>query len=174
MLINDPLDYFGQCTLDESLILRFCYRADRNILDIVFKYAADNVAQAFNLTLHGLPLPNAEQVQTDFRLLRFTEVRSLIINGDMPAKDKDWSAYESVVIGKPRVFTGVIHGREDFGYVFSFHLTNLGYHRLLYSQLNVESRLAIAHPGDRGGWDYQDARTGERVNCYNPFPAIDE
>ena len=174
MVVTDPIGYFADCHLAESLLLRFLYRPEKELLDLGISYAAEIVSKAFEQRLRGQDPLQSDTLPTDFRHFRLERVRQLQIDALAGAPPADWEAYERLLLAKPQVLTEVEHGRTSDAFQIFFVLGKFGRHSLCYSRLLVESRLAVGVQVGQNSWDYHDRTTNDKVDFFNPFPSIDE
>jgi hypothetical protein len=170
MLRFDPVSYFSRCELEESLLIRFVYRPQTRMLDLVIRYAAEAVSDALQARQRGEALL---RVPVDFRHFRFQSVQSLQSGNGTVLPEIDWPAYERVLLAKPQVLTGVHHIVHDGQFESSFILGRFGIHRFAYERASVEARRACAIQSPDLIWIYRDSATNEIVDFNNPFPSVD-
>lgn len=170
MLAIDPLSYFSHCDLEESLLIRFVFRPQAQMLDLVIRYAADAVSEWIADRKAGRAPTNPPVV---FRHFRFNAVEMLQSGNGTIVPVTDWSTYERLLLASPQVLTGVNHTTSADAVVLSFILGRFGIHRLAYQLASAEDRSAVGIQATERTWVYHDCTTNEIVNFNNPFPTIE-
>lgn len=170
MLTLVPPSYFSDCEIEESLLIRFLYHLERETLDVVIRYAADDVAEAVAAQKLGKPLTASP---ADFRHFRFEGLQNLESGNGSRGPKTEWPAYERLLLAKPQVLTGVHHTSMGGQFQMSFFLGRFGVHRFAYTHVLVEVRRAVATETSPQKWVYHDCMTNEVVCFHNPFPGID-
>jgi hypothetical protein len=170
VVLTDPISYFADCHLNESLLLRFLCRPEKALLDLVVSYAAEVVSKAFEQRLRGQDPLQLDTPPTDFRHFRLEGVKQIQIEA-LPGFPADWEAYELLLLAKPQVLTEVEHRLTPDGFQMSFVLGKFGRHSVCYSRFLVESRLAVGVQVGESSWQYRDIATQSDVDFFNPFPS---
>lgn len=169
----NPNQYFAECELEESRLLRFLYQPRCRRLDLVIIYAADAVDAAFRRHEKGKGVADSDSVLTDFRHFRLEGVVQVVRDLSADGEATDWGEYERSILPRPVVLTDVEHTITSWGSRLSFTVGRFGRHRVEYAELLVETRLASAIVVGTNLWDYFDVDTGDAVDFFNPFPSVD-
>jgi hypothetical protein len=161
-LILDACSYFSTHELAESSLLRFRMHPIERTLDVVAKYAADELSAYFAFQMGGGDPKEYQVNAVDLRLFRFEGTREFAAHpgrnvsfGGIPENDTDdeWLGYEKLVLGPgTRLITGVDCERHEW--IF---------HQLLVFQKTVK----VSRQYEKS--QYLDAVTGETVDPRNPF-----
>jgi hypothetical protein len=177
-LILDACSYFSTHELAESSLLRFRMHPIERTLDVVAKYAADELSAYFAFQMGGGDPKEYQVNAVDLRLFRFEGTREFAAHpgrnvsfGGIPENDTDdeWLGYEKLVLGPgTRLITGVDCERHGLNPWCRMYLDSFGYHEWIFHQLLVfQKTVKVSRQYEKS--QYLDAVTGETVDPRNPF-----
>ena len=177
----DPADFFGQHTLEESLVRRFTFSAARGEVDFVFSYAAGTLDMAgqMALLLPGTEVTEANRPHGDFRRLVFWGVsdfqpgqmhpsRRTMVFHPTPPFNADFAldtARRGIAVA------GVTGKTYPAGYEaqLAFHGCDYAF-RFRFAELWADQKLGRwLRTGPQAG-QYADVVTGLAFDPEHPFP----
>lgn len=161
----DPIRYFEEVHLRESLVLSFAYSRVRAEAELVIDYAAEVVSAWFEAKLKGVSLAEYAGPPRDFRQFNFTGVNEL---------KRDGSAVDEVSLSAvgvpPQVIEWVSFSHNKSKYNCSFQLSNGPTFDFNFREFSARRRLANCETGTELSPRYIDVATGETLDFHNPFP----
>jgi len=113
MKILDIVKYFSETGLEESLLRRLLFSPKRNVVELVFDYAAPAVSTYFIELQQGISSDQFSIPPKDFRYLKFENVTDFQFKYPGPL---DWELLEKYLFKKPVTITGVkiLKKKEQF------------------------------------------------------------
>src|SRR2546421_143937 len=129
----DPLKYFDEVELRESLVIKLVCSSKQRLAEIVISYAAEAVLSWFEAQLRDQVLADLEPPPRDFRQFTFHHMSNLRRNG---------SNVQSVQVGfgpdsPPIVISSRSLTRVGDGYEFVIELNNGDYVSFSFESLEV-------------------------------------
>ena len=176
----DPADFFGQHTLEESLVHRFAFSAARGEVDFVFSYAAGvlDVAGQMALLLPDTEVTEANRPHGDFRRLVFRGVSDFQPGQMRPSRRKmvfhptpPFSAdYALDTVRRGIAVAGVTVKTYPTGYEAEVVFHGSGAFHFGFAELWADQKLGRwLRAGPRAG-QYVDVVTGLAFDPEHPFP----
>jgi hypothetical protein len=168
MNIDDPITFFCDSPLNESLIFRFVHHAENAQVEIVYDYAAEAVSAHFERVRKGLPEP--KETFRDFRRLFFSGTHHVTCHR------RPWPGFGMRVvrqIGEFNIFQAVTRmdvSRCGDRWKAVMEITQYGPYEFSFDSVQWFRRLAVAERAKDGkGWVYRDSGTGEELDFDRPF-----
>lgn len=166
----DPIEYFAQNPLRESLLIRFRVDESQKQVEIAYDYAAQAVSDHFERADRGEP--SARPPARDFRRLVLTDVKSVaVIDAErVPSKKGYWDSLNDEIARSPIVVQyGSLRVLKS-GYLLTLVISRAREYRIDFGSMLVERRLGKAIPTKQPGtWKYVDTETGEEFPFDRPF-----
>jgi hypothetical protein len=166
----EPIAYFDQCSLEESLILSIRLDVGARTLDMVVDYPAEILSRAFHALEEGREVPNEPR---DFRRLLFREVSGLTCKEKSVDESLELPCFRKVKIHTNTHATissvSVVRDRGMYKYILK---TDLYWPiRFTFQELEVARRRGIAlQQFHRNEMMYRDVESGEVFRFSEPFP----
>jgi hypothetical protein len=171
-----PLAYFDEFHLTESVVLKLVYSYEKRRLELVVNYAAQTVSDWFEAHGRGVTLEEFREgrpYHMDLRRLVFLDVLGVSCQGEPVETQAEWDELTNFSTEMCHHITGIEVSEEPEGFMVEMDHYQLegicfGFRRLL-----CDRRLVKAKPGSKPyaeGCEYYDIETGEPVDPHDPFP----
>jgi hypothetical protein len=169
MALVDPIRFFREHHLQESLVIKFRYVPSEEAIELVIAYAAPAVSAWFASLAEGKSLSDIDVPPRDFRRLSFKQVSQGTRDGtlwtDEQLEFRLLRRSEAVVITCARLTP-----RATGLFFMELELQDHGLFTFNFKTLLCARRLGIGRRR-RKSWVYFDAETHQEFDFYDPFGA---
>jgi hypothetical protein len=161
----DPIQYFQDCMLEESLVIRLSFQPHLEKVELVVDYAADIVIGKFGAQQEDRPRP-----LRDFRKIDFGAITSMNWNGlRWNAHAYTGTKYQLDLTCGQMVITEAVCTPQEADYQMKIGLGRFGVYVFSFSIMSADRKLARATQIAPGVWEYSDAQTDVVLKFANPF-----